>query len=166
MGDSAERIAQGLDAIYDAVQRSGARLVAIPPLAAPGFVSHSDPKEHQRLELARLIKQSATRRNARAALEASFSSFSSSSASSSKSVVPSAGAGVPAMVVVDEGEPGKALDLWQRREWLDDGLHLKPVAYDKIGEVVAGVIARSLLGVPEEVIAAAEAATGATEASA
>jgi hypothetical protein len=147
MGLPAERLVEGLDNIYDAVLRTGARIVAIPPLAAPGFVSHSDQKETERIRLAELIKQSAARRNARAALEAARPGTDGGSA-------PRGGlfAAGPAMVVIDEGEPGKQLDLWQRRDYLDDGLHLRPPAYDLIGDIIAGTIARSLLGVPENVI--------------
>jgi hypothetical protein len=174
------------------VQNAGARIVALPPLAAPGFVGPSDYKETERLKLAQLIKASAARRNARAALEAARVPSGTAAAllngaagarngttttvAASRLLLggdaqqqqqqpvsaPMPGA-LPAMIVITEGEPGKSLDLWTRRDWLDDGLHLKPPAYDKIGEVVAGTIAKAL-SIPDEAVASAWKEVDAAEA--
>lgn len=193
IGKSADEVANALEVVYDAVQNAGVRIIALPPLAAPGFVGPTDYKEAERLKLANLIKASAARRNARAALESArvpagtaaalllnrggvnnnnATTVATTTVAASRLLLeaaeqqllsaPAPGA-LPGMVVITEGEPGKALDLWTRRDWLDDGLHLKPVAYDKIGEVVAGTVAK-VLGIPEEAVKAAWREVDAAEA--
>jgi hypothetical protein len=39
MGRSADDVAAGLTSIYEAALNSGSNVIAIPPMAAPGFVS-------------------------------------------------------------------------------------------------------------------------------
>ncbi|KAF8059432.1 hypothetical protein HT031_005237 [Scenedesmus sp. PABB004] len=119
-GRSAEDVKGGLVKIYELALDSGARVLAIPPFAAPGFVSKDDYKESERKKLAGLIAAVAAEQNARRP-------------------------GGPSITVLDlQAGPMDfyAMDDATRGQWLDDGLHMTETGYDSLGRHIARAIAR------------------------
>ena len=107
---------KGLSEIYQTALTAGTNVVAIAPLAAPGFVSQSDYKEGERLKLAAQIKAYADNWNKQH---------------------PEG----PAFEALDLGVNGP-MNFWrmgdqERKQWLDDGLHLTKDAYDRMGGYIA-----------------------------
>lgn len=119
MGRSADDVFSGIMEIYKPTLESGVNVMAIAPLPAPGFVSKDDYKEGERKKLAGLLEQAAA---------------------SWTKVHPQG----PDFVYTDLGVNGP-MDFWkmdeqERRQWLDDGLHLTKVAYDKMGGFIADAL--------------------------
>eukprot|EP00877_Chromochloris_zofingiensis_P003696 jgi/Chrzof1/13327/Cz07g29010.t1 len=119
-GKTADEIMPGIKQIWQMALDKGSNVLAIPPLPAPGFVSKNDPKELERIKLARLIRAAA----------ASWNNGHSQG---------------PKVNVLDlQSGP---LNFWSmsesdRNNWLDDGLHLKAAAYDRLGTMIAYEILR------------------------
>ena len=113
------QVMKGLNDIYQTALKTGANVLAIAPLPAPGFVSQSDYKEAERLKLHEQIKAAAaqwTKDHPKG----------------------------PAFEVLDLGVGGP-MNFWamgdsERSQWLDDGLHLTRTAYDKMGNFIADAL--------------------------
>ncbi|KIZ02234.1 hypothetical protein MNEG_5729 [Monoraphidium neglectum] len=93
--------------------------MAIAPLPAPGFVSKDDVKEAERVKLNEEIKKIGVWWNTNH---------------------PDG----PTFLFTDLGFDGP-MDFWkmsiaERAQWLDDGLHLTPKAYDKMGDFIANAL--------------------------
>ncbi|KAI8466720.1 MAG: SGNH hydrolase-type esterase domain-containing protein [Monoraphidium minutum] len=115
-GKPADQIMAGLQEVYLQSLLSGANVMAIAPLPAPGFVSQSDFKEGERLKLHDLIRGAAQTWNSQNPMG-------------------------PMFIVGDLGVEGP-MDFWkmsprERGQWLDDGLHLTPKGYDWMGRLIA-----------------------------
>ncbi|GBF89342.1 hypothetical protein Rsub_02219 [Raphidocelis subcapitata] len=125
MGRSADDVFKGIMEIYKPALEAGTNVLAIAPLAAPGFVSRSDSKEGERLKLHALLAKASSDWNA-------------------------AHPTGPRFAVYDLGIKGP-MNFWDmgeadRRWWLDDGLHLTAQAYDRMGNLIADNLIPQLRG--------------------
>ncbi|KAF8059433.1 Sh3yl1 [Scenedesmus sp. PABB004] len=122
-GSPAADIMAGLQPLLDDVLEKGIPVIAIPPFAAPGFVSQGDAKEAERRKLAGLLHAAAA---ARAAL--------------------TSGQGPQIWVLDLQAGPMDfyAMSPDERARWLDDGLHMTEFAYDALGAYVYQELAKHL----------------------
>jgi lysophospholipase L1-like esterase len=124
-GKTAEQVAERIDEVVGLLLADGMRVVVLPPLAAPAFISPDDPKEAERARLAGVLEAVADRRNKEAA---------------------ASGKQGPAVLAMGEAvAPGGPLDFWPKRGEMEDGLHLKIPGYDLMGSLVADAIAKAVL---------------------
>ncbi|KAI8466501.1 MAG: serine carboxypeptidase-domain-containing protein [Monoraphidium minutum] len=119
VGKPADEVMKGLLDIYRPALEAGTNVLAIAPLAAPGFVSRDDYKEGERIKLADAIQKAGDWWNEKH---------------------PEG----PTFLVANLGVNGP-MDFWkmdeaERAQWLDDGLHLKRAAYDRMGGLIADLL--------------------------
>jgi hypothetical protein len=125
-GKTAEEVAARIEQVVSMLRAEGMKVVVIPPLAAPGYITPDDPKELQRARLPPLLKKAADERNKQSAQQ---------------------GGPVVEVVLAEAVAPGGKLDFWpsSRRAEMEDGLHLRIPGYDLMGALAADAIARAEL---------------------
>jgi lysophospholipase L1-like esterase len=122
-GKTADEVAPRVEQVVSMLRDAGMKVVVIPPMPAPGYISADDAKEAQRARLPAMLAKAAQARNARSAA--------------------SGGPAVVEAVLAGAVSPGGRLDFWNpsRRGEMEDGLHLKAPGYDLMGDLAAEAIA-------------------------